>query len=82
MLNISWSVRNFIDHYANEIDNNEWAKVYSALDYEAISTNNIGQFTSIINAAGIDPLKFLDFVPSSYLAYSSVETISIYHHIK
>lgn len=82
MILLSEAGKNFIENHAEQIDNNEWSKIYSSEDYEQLAGTTCGRFTRIINSIGIDPLKTLDFVPTCYLAYSTIRIISLYHHIR
>jgi hypothetical protein len=59
-------VIDFIDTYQEEIDNNEWSKLYTATKWEG-HFNQIGQFTEALLDCGIDPLLNLTYIPGFYL---------------
>lgn len=64
-------IEDFITNHIAEIDANEWDAVYKSAISE-LSGEGIGDFTTSIYAAGIDPLAYLEYVPQHYLYYSTL----------
>ena len=74
-------IEEFIPEIIELLDNNEWDKIYTKLQHDYIGAD-IGDFTTYIYEAGIDPLEYLDSVPQHYLYQSTLVNPSIPEGIK
>lgn len=59
------------------LQNNDFDIIYGTLP-----PNLASQFTQLMNSLDIDPLNYLDHIPESFLAYTTVKSIDIPDHIK
>lgn len=74
MMKISKSLKDFISTYSEDIDKNNFNKLYHDILLKEIADSrndlwaaDIGQFTSILYNIGIDPLLYMQSVPSLFL---------------
>ena len=84
MINIYPSTKKLITEFANEIDNNEWEKIYRSDMYAKMDAEVKSQFNYLMYQAGIDPLnsdKSLNYIPSYYLYNTDIREINIPDHI-
>lgn len=65
-----------VDTYTNEIDNNDFEFVYDEINrfYDFEIT---GRFTDLLLDNGINPLKYMDYVPDYFLYRSDIESFII-----
>ena len=61
------AVKTFIEEHIDMIDKNEWEDLYNEAELSFVNMKNIGDVTSYIESAGIDPLFYLTIVPPAYL---------------
>lgn len=74
-------IEDFIPEILELIDENEWDKIYTELAHD-YNGEDIGDFTTYMYAAGINPLEYLDRVPQHYLYYSTLVNLIIPEGIK
>ena len=71
------SQQDFIEKYINDIDANNWKKVYSRADIE-LDEASIGQLTEMLLDSGINPLLQIEYIPSNFLnSTSKIKSIYI-----
>lgn len=75
-------IKDFINQNQDRIDENKWEDIYTITEIGLVNTYDIGEFTSVINEAGINPLDYLDYIPHAYLASTFTSEINIPSHIK
>lgn len=68
-------LKNFISTHADDIDNNNWEKIYQ--DTQNLTSFQVGELTSIFYKADINPLLYLNTVPMYYLYHSSIDSLVI-----
>lgn len=56
----------FIEKYINDIDDNNWKKVYNMADIE-LGGASIGQVTEMLLDSGINPLLYMGYIPHNFL---------------
>lgn len=69
----------------NLINNNKWEEVYEKLNKEYSSRYGdyaVGEFTEFFYAADIDPLKYVDKIPTKFLYGSEIKSFNIPKNIK
>lgn len=57
----------FINENEKLIDANQWDKVYAKASINIVNNYEIGEFTDSLIEADIDPLEYIDYIPSAYL---------------
>lgn len=71
----------FIKAHVDEINNNEFTKVYEDLSKQLISNHEsiqyVGKFTDILIDAGISPLMYMKTIPRYYMTDSSQTHVEI-----
>ena len=77
-MGIKLNIENFIKNNANLINENDWDEVYRLVNYNSIEYNNVGEFTKIILSCGIDPLPYMERVPSAYFYNVEEPSLDIY----
>ena len=66
----------FFNKYENEINNNEFSKIYDSYELKILSLASFtGLVTSILYKAGINPLLYMQEVPPSFLNHGYVAGI-------
>lgn len=81
-MRISLRLENFITKYSEEINNNEWDKIYSSKDWLNLDIGDNGKFTEIMYQAGIDPLIYMESIPQYFLFNSDQKVFQIPDNIK
>lgn len=84
MINIDPGTKRLIAEFADEINANEWKKIYHSDMYTKMDSLVKSQFNYLMYQAGIDPLnsdKSLNYIPSYYLYNTSIREINIPDHI-
>lgn len=80
-----YKIQEFIEKYINQIEDNNWYNLYhNYIPYE-LSSNETGMFTYSMISCDINPLEYMDIVPSNYLygyAGSTSLNIDIPNNIK
>ena len=59
------------------LQNNDFNTLYKELPLDYAS-----YFTHLMSSLNIDPLKYLDYIPDFFLAYTTIRAINIPSHIK
>ena len=59
------------------LQNNDFNTLYKELPVDYAS-----YFTHLMSSLNIDPLKYLDYIPDLFLAYTTIRAINIPSHIK
>ncbi len=67
-------IKQFIGEYEDLIEENEWEEIYNILNKE-YRYNQVGQFTWTLLKSGINPLRYLKYVPENFLAGSDIEQL-------
>lgn len=49
--------------------------------YDTLSSNLTSQFTQLMASLNVDPLNYLEYIPKSFLAFTSIEHLDIPEHI-
>ncbi len=70
-------LKDFIIKHEEEINNNEWDKVY-----DHIPTTFLGDLTSILLEAGINPLPYMNEIPEYFAEGSQINITQIPENIK
>ena len=70
------NLKDFIKKYRAEINNRKFEEIYS-LANEKLNVLDIGELTELFYKCGVDPLKYMNRVPKSYVLNSSLKTINI-----
>lgn len=77
-MGIKLNIENFIKNNANLINENDWDEVYKLVNYNSIEYNDVGEFTKIILSCGVDPLPYMERVPSAYFYNVEEPSLDIY----
>lgn len=82
-------VKKFIEENIGLIEEGRWDIIYNPQDYRSVYTyfldyesERVPEFTTILLNAGIDPLEYLDYVPSWYQYQQTMKYVNIPNHIK
>lgn len=75
-------LRDFIEKYRDEINNKNFEEVYNKIEQYVHIYTMIGKLTDLFYKCGIDPLKYMTYVPKYYAFGSSIKTIDIPNNIK
>ena len=71
----------FIKAHVNEINNNNFAKVYEDTNDSFTPCLLTSKLTELFLDAGLEPLEYMQAVPANYLAYSKLTSITIPENI-
>ena len=71
----------FIKAHVNEINNNNFAKVYEDTNDSLTPCLLTSKLTEPFLDAGLEPLEYMQAVPANYLAYSKLTSITIPENI-
>lgn len=71
----------FIKVHVNEINNNNFAKVYEDANDMLTPYLLTSKLTELFLDAGLEPLEYMQAVPANYLAYSKLTSITIPENI-
>lgn len=74
-MKITNPIKRFIMAHEEDINLDNWQKIYSALDnnYYIIT----GEFTSLMYEAGLNPLTGLDYIPNSFYTSQAIKTFYV-----
>ena len=72
----------FIKTHVDDINNNNFTKVYRELHDEVQVGESVSKFTDILLDAGINPLMYMKTIPQYYMSGSSQTSIEIPEHIQ
>ena len=61
----------FIKTHVEEINNNDFTEVYEDANNQLKNSSSVGKLTELFLDAGIDPLKYMQNVPTHYIHYAS-----------
>ena len=67
----------FIKVHVNEINNNNFAKVYEDANDSLTPYLLTNKLTELFLDAGLEPLEYMQAVPAEYLAYSKLTSVTI-----
>ena len=67
----------FIKVHVNEINNNNFAKVYEDANDSLTPYLLTNKLTELLLDAGLEPLEYMQAVPAEYLAYSKLTSVTI-----
>ena len=67
----------FIKAHVNEINNNNFAKVYEDANDMLTPYLLTSKLTELFLDAGLEPLEYMQAVPANYLAYSKLTSVTI-----
>ena len=67
----------FIKVHVNEINNNNFAKVYEDTNDSLTPCLLTSKLTELFLDAGLEPLEYMQAVPAEYLAYSKLTSVTI-----
>ena len=79
---IETQLADFIKENSNDIDNNEFEKVYNKLNSYPETYLIKPRLTELLIAAGIDPLLYMDKVPANYALGLNIKSIKTPYGIK
>ena len=71
----------FIKAHVNEINNNNFAKVYEDTNDSLTPCLLTSKLTELFLDAGLEPLEYMQAIPANYLAYSKLTSITIPENI-
>ena len=71
----------FIRAHVNDINNNNFAKVYEDTNDSLTPCLLTSKLTELFLDAGLEPLEYMQAVPANYLAYSKLTSITIPENI-
>lgn len=71
----------FIKVHVNEINNNNFAKVYEDTNDSFTPCLLTSKLTELFLDAGLEPLEYMQAVPANYLAYSKLTSVTIPENI-
>lgn len=71
-MEISQQLKNFIEKYGEQIDNNQWTEIYESRDWFNLTPTDNNLFTEILYQARINPLEYVKEVPSYFLFDSNL----------
>ena len=71
----------FIKAHVNDINNNNFAKVYEDTNDSLTPCLLTSKLTELFLDAGLEPLEYMQAVPANYLAYSKLTSITIPENI-
>lgn len=75
-------LKKFIEKYINYIENDDFGFLYEyATKQDHLEAYHISAFTEIMYDAEIDPLKYLQYIPSNFLYESDIEKFEIPEHV-
>ena len=74
-------ISKFIKAHVNEINNNNFAKVYEDTNDSLTPCLLTSKLTELFLDAGLEPLEYMQAVPANYLAYSKLTSITIPENI-
>ena len=79
-------LKNFIEENIELIESNDFVEIYEDLAYDidpahSLQEQLIGEFTTCMLAADIDPLPHLSYIPTAYLFGQNVSYFGIPTHI-
>lgn len=79
-MEISKKLKDFLfqDSVEELINENDFEGLYKKVR----GTCPVGELTPVLYAAGIDPLRYLVYIPDGFLEYSDIEHFTIPNHIK
>ena len=60
-------IKKFIEDNKKLIKNNKWEEIYKEANYSWDFMEEIGDFTSILLNADINPLEYIDYIPERFL---------------
>lgn len=75
-------VKQFIEENIDHIQQGNFDLLYERALGTRTGINNVGQFTDVLLAAGIDPLDHMDMIPPLYLDGSCLGDFEVPLHIK
>lgn len=64
------------------IDNNKWKEIYTKLRVYPYDDGDIGKFTQLLQLIDINPLNYMDYIPSSYLSKTNITNFDIPSHVR
>ena len=71
------TIMDFINKYSKAIDDNQWQLIYDSDDYNALNAGDCGEFTYLVNKAGINPLYYMLYVPDYYMFAAKITEIEL-----
>ena len=83
-MQLSDEAKALIEKYIEYIETEDYADLYDIIydDDLCINLGVIGEITRVLEAAGLDPLAYLDYVPSGYYCENSKKQYTIPRNIK
>jgi hypothetical protein len=70
----------FIKAHENDIDENNFLKVYTAASLELRLTTDIGELTAMFESVGIQPLDYMQLIPMYYYSGYPEDSINVTSH--
>ena len=77
-MSIKSNIQKFIENYIKLINENDWDEVYKLINYNCIDYCEVGEFTKAMLDCGINPLPYMERVPSAYLYNVEKPELDIY----
>ena len=83
-MQISEHAKALIEKYIEYIETQDYADLYDLIykDDLCINLGIIGEITRVLEAAGLDPLAYLDYIPAGYYCETSKKQYTIPRNIK
>lgn len=79
---MSEQVKHLIETFIDDIDNNNFDPLYNATITNKWHISMIRELTDQLWACEIDPILYLDYIPSGYFAKADIKHYDIPEHIK
>lgn len=77
-MELKLNIQNIIKNNADLINNNDWDEMYKLLNYSCLYYEEVGEFTKIMLSCGINPLSYMERVPSAYFYSVKEPKLNIY----
>lgn len=78
---MSLELKEFIKNHRDDINSQLFEKIYNELNLSSLPLVDIGKFTELLYACGIDPLMYMSKIPRSYAYQSKFQSIIIPNNI-
>lgn len=79
-MNISDSLKKFLNYTKQDINNNDWNKVFNLTNI--LNVRDYYNFLNLIKMASIDPLPYIKYIPEAYFKDSDIKKYKVPNNIK
>ena len=83
-MQLSNEAKALIEKYIEFIESEDYGDLYDLIwaDKDCINFGVVGEITRVLEAAGLDPLAYLDYIPAGYYCDSSKKQYTIPRNIR